>query len=96
MSSLCSEARGSRGDAAMFLGDPLREWTAAEQRLQPWIQRVAPGEIVQDALVDAQRRGGEVASPLAARSCGIGAAGRDGVIALPVRVGQKGHGQSER
>ena len=45
--------------AGMLLGDPLGDCTLLEQRLQAVIQQVDSGEVMQNALVDTQRRGRE-------------------------------------
>ena len=43
----------------MLFGDPLRECAVLEQRLQTMIQQVDAGEVMQNPLVNTQRRGGE-------------------------------------
>ena len=53
------DEHGLLRDGRVVLRDPVGECTVLEQRLQPVVQQVDPGEIMQNALVNAQRRGGE-------------------------------------
>ncbi len=53
-----------RHQPPMFLGQPARLGFAGQNALQPLIELVHAGEVVQDSLVDAQRRRGHAMARL--------------------------------
>ena len=82
-------------DGLMSLGDPFRRRFGLDQRLQPPIQYVHAGQIVQDALIDADWRGGETVTgfhfhqPETAQRT----VRRQGA---PMRFGERSHRQTKR
>ncbi len=88
-------ARGLLRQALMRRGDPVRRRAFLQQRLQSLIDRVDAGEVVQDALVDPQRRRGE---PLAGVELDQAEAAQRAVRRerAPVRRGQRRGREAER